>query len=145
MARPGVVLKRPVGSSEPFSEHAALPRLPNIDITKEKITTPGDNRKELPTRKIDDKAAALAFEREQKRRAAARRKEEAAEEKRLKQRAGASAKTEGAFQRAEREHESKVREIERDRIALEERSKAEGARWDNEKQKLKSALRRARD
>jgi colicin import membrane protein len=145
MARPGVVLKRPVGSNEPFSEHAALPSLPNIDSAKEKITTPRDTRKELPTRKTDDKAAALAFESEKVRREAARLKEEAAEEKRRKRRADAIAKAEGAFQRAQREHEKKVREIDQDRAALDERSKAEGARWDNEKRKLESALRRARD
>ena len=35
MARPGVVLKRPVGSNQLFSEHAELPRLPDIDSAKE--------------------------------------------------------------------------------------------------------------
>jgi colicin import membrane protein len=145
MARPGVVLKRPVGSNEPFSEHAALPRLPNIDSAKESPTTPRYNRKEPPTRKTEDKTAALAFEREQKRREAARRKEEAAQEKRRKQRADRIAVAEGAFQRAEREHERKVKEIEQDRVALDERAKKEGARWEKQKRKLESTLRRARD
>ena len=95
--------------------------------------------------KTDDKAAALAFEKERKRRGAARRKEEAAQEKRRKQRADAIAKAEGAFQHAQREHERKVKDIEQDRVALDERAKAEGARWEEQKRKLEFALRRARD
>ena len=84
------------GINEPFSEHAALPRLPNIDSAKES-PTPRYKRNELPTRKTDDKAAALAFEKERKRREAARRKEEASSRERRKQRADAIAKAEGAF------------------------------------------------
>jgi hypothetical protein len=57
MARPGVVLKRPVGSKEPFSEHAELPRLPDINSTKENRKTPQRKEKQPTTRKTDDKAA----------------------------------------------------------------------------------------
>ena len=45
MARPGVVLKRPVGSKEPFSEHAELPRLPDIDSAKENRAKPQPKEK----------------------------------------------------------------------------------------------------
>jgi colicin import membrane protein len=44
-----------------------------------------------------------------------------------------------------REHETKVEEIERERAALDRRSQAEDARWAKQKQKLETALRRARD
>jgi colicin import membrane protein len=145
MARPGVVLKRPVGSNEPFREHAKLPELPDIERDKQSRPKPQPKGKKPPTLKSDDKAAALAFEREQKRREAARRKEEVTEEKRRKQRADRIAEAEGAFQRAEREHERKVKEIEQDRVALDERAKKEGARWEKQKRKLESTLRRARD
>ena len=40
MARPGVVLKRPVGSNEPFSEDAKLPRLAEIKRGKKSRSKP---------------------------------------------------------------------------------------------------------
>jgi hypothetical protein len=135
MHRPGVVLKRPVGSNEPFSEHAELPHLPSIDRLKE--TRPKPRLKKQP--------AALVLERERKRREAARKKEEAAREKRRKQQEQAIVKAERAIELAEREHERKVKQIQKDRAALETRSEAEKARWDKQKQRLESALRRARD
>jgi hypothetical protein len=68
MGKPGVILKRPVGSDQPFSEHADLPQLRRIDRSQGCAPT---RPKERPTkRKRDDqadKAAALAFERERKR------------------------------------------------------------------------------
>ena len=144
MARPGVVLKRPVGSAAPFTEHAELPRLPNLDNVKES-PAPRSKSKQPPARKTDDRAAALAFAREQKRREAARRKEEVSREKRQKRREQAIATAKKAFEVAEREHQRKVKKIEEDRAAVDERSKAEGARWETQKRKLESALRRARD
>jgi colicin import membrane protein len=148
MARPGVVLKRPVGSKKPFSEHAELPRPPYIDSAKENREKPQPKEKKPTTRKTDDKAAkdaAIAFEREQKRREAARRKEEAGREKRRKRREQAIATAKRAFERAEQEHEKKVKQIEQERAALNKRSQAESARWEKQKQKLESALRRPRD
>jgi len=87
MAKPGVVLRRPVGSNGPFTEHANLPKDLLVDKLKERPAKP---HKEPPPRKSDTKAArsaALAFEREQKRREMKRRKEEAAREKERKRRA----------------------------------------------------------
>ena len=81
MAKPGVLLKRPVGSNGPFSENAELPQINKITETRAK-TQP--RRKEPTAYKVDDKTArdaALAFEREQKRREIIHRKEEAAREK----------------------------------------------------------------
>jgi hypothetical protein len=101
MAKPGVVLKRPVGSNGAFSEHAELPKA--TDKVKERLTKPRPKTKEAQARKFDDRAAreaALAFEREEKRRAIARHKEEAAREKRRKLREQAIAKAERALERA---------------------------------------------
>jgi colicin import membrane protein len=81
MAKPGVVLRRPVGSNGPFTEHADLPK----DLPIEKVKARPTKPQKLPTPpKIEGKAAraaALAFEREQKRREMERRKEEAARER----------------------------------------------------------------
>ena len=46
MARPGTVLKRPVGSKESFSEHAELPHLPQLDKARERPAKPRPKRKE---------------------------------------------------------------------------------------------------
>src|SRR5262249_789344 len=81
MVEPGVVLRRPVGSNSPFTEHAELPKDLLVEKLKERPAKP---HKEPPPRKPDTKAvrsAALAFEREQKRREMKRRKEEVAREK----------------------------------------------------------------
>src|SRR5512146_1525576 len=48
MAKPGVVLRRPVGSNGPFSEDAELPPDLPIDNAKETQTQPRPKRKEPP-------------------------------------------------------------------------------------------------
>ena len=148
VAKPGVVLRRPVGSDGAFSEHAELPKELPIDKVKERTAKPRATTREPPAQKVDDKAAreaALAFERERKRRDSERRKEETAREKERKRREQAIANAEAALEEATRDHETKVEEIKRDRAALDRRSQAEAARWAKQKEELESALRRARD
>ena len=144
MAKPGVVLKRPVGSNGRFSEHAKLPKdLP--EEIKERSAKPKREKNRQPE-KVDDKntrAAALAFEREHKRRETTRRKEEATRQKKLRKREEAILKAERALELATRRHATKSEEIERQRAAVEKLSEAEESRWEKEKEKLESALRRA--
>src|SRR3569832_1403311 len=75
LAKPGVVLKRPVGSDQPFGEHAELPtHLDGAD--RRRPTKARAKPKKQASRKTDDKAArkaALAYEKEQKRRDAERK------------------------------------------------------------------------
>jgi colicin import membrane protein len=144
MAKPGIVLKRPVGSIGPFTEHAELPK-DLVDKVKERPAKPRPKTKEPPARKLNDKAAreaALEFERAQKRRESARRKEEAAREKERKRREQVIAKAGRALEQAKRRHEIKVAEIDRERAALDRRLEAEEARWEKQKAKLETALRR---
>jgi colicin import membrane protein len=148
LAKPGIVLRRPVGSDGAFSERAELPRELPVEKAKERTATPRAPTREPPAQRVDDKAAreaALALERERQRRESERRKEEAAREKERKRREQAIAKAEAALEEAQREHEAKVEEIERDRAAVERRSQAEDARWAKQKEELETALRRARD
>jgi colicin import membrane protein len=148
MAKPGVVLRRPVGSKGAFSEHAALPKDLTTDKVRERRTKSQPKTEELPARKFGEKAAreaALAFEREHRRRDIARRKEEAARKKERKRRQQAIAKAERALEQAKQEHETKAKKIEYERAAFDRRSQAEDARWDKQKEKLEIALRRARD
>jgi hypothetical protein len=145
-AKPGVVLRRPVGSDGAFSEHAKLPKV--LPIDKERPAKPRAKSKEPPAQKVDDNAAreaALALKREQKRRDSERRKEETAREKERRRREQAIAKAEAALEEAKRDHETKLEEIESDRAALDRRSQGEDARWEKQKEKRETALRRARD
>lgn len=143
MAKPGVVLKRPVGSNDRFSEHAKLPKgLP--EEIKRPSAKPKGEKKRQPEKAHDKntRAAALAFEREHKRRETTRRKEEATRQKKLQQREEAILKAERALELATRRHATKSEEIERQRAAVEKLSQAEESRWEKEKEKLESALRR---
>src|SRR2546423_12394051 len=146
MRKPGVILKRPVGSNGPFKEHADLPTHLSRDEVKGRPAKPRAKPKQ-PARKIDDKAArkaALAFEKEQTRRESERRKEEAAQAKQRERREKAVAKAEAAIQDAKRDHDKRASTIEAERTALEKRSRAEDARWEKQRQKLEISLRRAR-
>ena len=83
MKKPGVVLRRPVGSDGSFSEHAELP----TDLgggrssTKAERKSKGPMAKKPSSRPVDkaaERKAALAYEREERRRESERAREEAA-------------------------------------------------------------------
>ena len=158
MAKPGIVLRRPVGSDGPFSESAELP----TDLGEEearpqrrserKPKTKSAKRSAIsttkPSRKIDDQAArkaAAAFEKEERRREAERRKEEAARARERARRDKAVATAQAALDKARREHEARSEEIEAERAALDARAEAEQDRWDKQRMRLERALSRARE
>jgi len=144
MAKPGTVLRRPVGSNKPFKENAALPA--NLADERDNKSARRERKKQSP-RKIDQKAAreaALAYEREERKQEAARRKEEAAREKTRKCREQAVAKAQAALDRAEQEHTRNVDAIENQRAKIEAGAQSEDARWHKQKGKLEKALHRAR-
>jgi type IV secretory pathway VirB10-like protein len=149
MAAPGIVLRRPVGSSGPFKEHAELP----TDLAGDDISKKAGSRSVRPKPKMHPKPAkdqaaerkaALAFEVEQKRRERERAKEEAAQRQERERRQKAVDKAQSALDAARRKHETVASDIQAQLDALEERSQAEGARWEKEKARLEAALRRAR-
>jgi colicin import membrane protein len=147
MSRPGVILRRPVGSDGPFREHADLPQLTGDELAG-RPTKSRSKSKRQPPRKIDDKAArgaALEFEKTQRQRESERRKEEAARAKESERREKAIAKAQAEFEKAKREHDSRTRVIEAERAELEQRAQREQDRWEKLEEKLKAALRRARD
>jgi colicin import membrane protein len=77
MAKPGVVLRRPVGSQGLFREHAELPRHLVDEEPRRRSTKAGAKPMKRRPRPTDDKAAraaALAFEKEEQRRESERRK-----------------------------------------------------------------------
>ena len=152
MDHPGVVLRRPVGSTGAFSEHAQLPTdLPANNVkggkAKHAPAKRSAKRPEPPTKAVDDKTAreaARAFEKEQKRRDSERRREEADRQRERERRERAIAAAEAALEQARQDHEAKLEDIEKDRAALDKRSQAEDARWRKKKEELESELRKAR-
>jgi colicin import membrane protein len=144
MSRPGVILRRPAGSSGRFAEHSDLPTSDEARGGREK-RRPQAKKRSPP--KISEKAArkaALDFEREQKRHEAKRRAELAAEAKKRERREKAVAKAQATFDEAERDHDTRAAAIEADRAVVEKRAEDEEARWKKQTEKLAAALRRAR-
>ena len=149
MAKPGVVLRRPVGSDGSFGEHAELPtdlgdgERPAKAVRKSK----GYKAKKPSSRPVDkaaERKAALAFEKEQKRRERERASEEVARQKERERRQEAVDKAQAALETAEREHAKRAAAIQLEVDALEKKSQAEDARWDKERGRLEAALRHAR-
>ena len=131
MAAPGIVLKRPVGSSGTFKENAELPTdLAGDDSSKKsgRKSQSRKPRKHLKRGKAADQKAALAFEKEKER---ARRQH-------------AVDKAQSALDAARQKHEEKAAGIQAELEALEEKSRAEQARWEKERERLVTALRRVR-
>jgi hypothetical protein len=148
MAAPGVVLRRPVGSSGPFKEHAELPTDLAGDRSKKAGRKSAGRQPQKPSKRSHDEAAdrkaALAFEKEQERRERERAKEEAARQKERERRQHAVDKAQGAFDAARRKHENIAADIQQQLEALEEKARAEEARWRKEKVRLEAPLQRAR-
>jgi hypothetical protein len=149
MAAPGVVLKRPVGSSGPFKEHAELPTdLAGGDASKKADRKSTSRKHQRHPKQTNDKAAdrkaALAFEKEQKRRERERAKEEAAQRKERERRQKAIKAKERSLDTARRKHEKNATDIQAQIELLEKRAQAEEARWEKERSRLDVALRRAR-
>ena len=82
----------------------------------------------------------MEYEREQRRRESERRKEEGERDRRKQ----VIAKAKAAIEEAKRDHEQIVREIQRQRAALDKCSQLEEARWEKQKEKLDRTLNRAR-
>jgi colicin import membrane protein len=147
MEKPGIILRRPVGSNEPFSEHSGLPTIESLGRPSQKSKAPSKKTdkasKPLKTGDEESRKAAIAFERERERREKQRQKEEAkaAEARALRQ--AAISRAEAELETAEQEHEAILAEIEKDRAAIEGRAEAEETRWNKITDRLQAALRKA--
>jgi hypothetical protein len=148
LAKPGVVLRRPVGTDRPFSEHAELPtNLGGGRSAKAARKSKGPKAKQPSSRPADEAAvrkAAFDYERERRSRELERAKEEAARQKERERRREAVDKAQAELDKAEQEHAKRAAAIQAGVEALEKRSQAEKARWDKEKEQLEASLRRAR-
>jgi hypothetical protein len=147
MARPGVVLMRPVGSDGPFGEHAELPKNLGQDGRKKPAHKPSAKEKTSSAQrdKAADRKAAQAYERERQRREREEAKEEAARQKERARRQEAIDNAQAALDTAEEKHTQRVAALRSQIEALEKTVQAEETNWDEEAKRLKAAVRRARD
>ena len=155
-AKPGVVLKRAVGTTGAFKEDAELPdALPNIrppartskdaarprrkeNLQKTSRETPRKTTK-------SDPAAVISFEKARRKRERERAKEAARLEKQAAERKRATGKAQAALEDAQQAHQKAMDTIEREQEKLERRSEKENARWEVQRKKLAAAVERARD
>src|ERR1700704_2049384 len=142
MAKPGVVLRRPVGSDGSFGERAELPTtLGGSGPRKATRKSKGSQAKQLASRPVDkaaERKATVSFEKEQKRRERERASEEAARQKEGERRQEAVDKAQAALEKAEQEHAKRASAIQAEVEALEKKSQTEEARWDKEKERLEA-------
>jgi colicin import membrane protein len=145
LAEPGVVLRRPVGSDQPFSAHSELPSAELLDRTRKAKQQTG--HAEPPGhRKADEKSerrASAAFEKEQQRRARERRKEEAAAARDRERRKKAMEKAEAALEDARQDHKKRAAAIDKDLAAIRRQADEEEERWRKVRERLEAALRKA--
>jgi colicin import membrane protein len=146
MAKPGVVLRRPVGSNELFREHARLPTAESLNVPPPGGKAPPKKAAVREIQKVDEsvqRRAAAAFEKEQQRREKQRQKEKDAAAKAHARRKAAMEMAELALQDAKREHEAHAAAIEKDLVAVQTRARAEEDRWEKSKERLETAVRKA--
>ncbi|MET4091034.1 cell envelope biogenesis protein TolA [Bradyrhizobium sp. S3.5.5] len=145
MAKPGVVLKRPVGTDGPFLERAQLPTdIGRARAPSKKADKTGRKETRLPTEPVTDRKLAAAYVREEERRRRALEEEETARQKARERQQRTFEEAQGALDAARQQHDEKARGIRTEIEKLEERLRAEDARWDKEKSRLDDLLLRAR-
>jgi hypothetical protein len=147
MAKPGVVLKRPVGSDGPFGEHAELPKNLGRDGPKKPAHKPSAKARKSAAQpdKAADRKATQAYERERQRREREQAKEEAARLRERARRQEAIDEAQAALDTADEKYSQRVAALRAQIEAIEEKVQAEDTNWDEEAKRLKAALRRARD
>ncbi|HEY0104847.1 MAG TPA: cell envelope biogenesis protein TolA [Rhizomicrobium sp.] len=157
MARPGVVLRRPVGTNAPFAENSGLPQ--SLPAGKDKELprgAPKAKRAEPHKPKVAAKVlsvaearaakqAAAAFEKARQHREREERNQDAARKKHRERRETALRAAEAGLEDAQARHDQAAKDIAAEREKLEQRAEREAARWEKEKRKLSAALRAAGD
>lgn len=159
LAKPGVVLRRPVGSDGVFSEKAALPkapegaRKPSLRVVQGgAVAKPDRNATEKARREAAAatamKEAAAAAEREKQRNEEARPKDEerrrleAEQERARKQRERMIARANAELEEAKSRHDDKMASIASRRAVLDKEEAAENERWELARRKHREALSR---
>jgi colicin import membrane protein len=143
VARPGIVLRRPVGTAGAFRETSGLPKaLVGAEAGKTPESRPARPAKAAKTHDAPARKAAEGFDRERRKREEARRHEEAAEAKKRERRSTRIAKAQAAIDAAEAEHDERTAAFEAERENIQKRADAEERRWETRREQLREALHR---
>lgn len=148
MTKPGIVLRRPVGSSSAFKEHAELPSAASLDARPRKEKAKAKKAASEKPSKRDEKSereAAAKYAKEERQREKQRAKEEAKAAKAREKRNAAVEKAQTALLEAEAEHEEKADALAKDMEAVQRRVEAEEERWRTHKGRLEADLQKAKD
>ncbi|RYG64353.1 cell envelope biogenesis protein TolA [bacterium] len=142
--KPGIVLRRPVGSDNPFSESVELPD----DLAPEERSTRNKVQRALKPKAGNDDAAArraaAAYEKQRQKEDTKRKRSEEAEAKARERREAAIASFQSKLDNAEREHDVAMADLETERSEIEKRIEAEENRWSEQREKLEAALQKAK-
>ena len=141
MAKPGVVLKRPVGSTGAFGEHAALPKFSTNETSRTVTPIKSKTSARMPINDATARKAAVHFDMEKKRREVERRRDEAANAKENERRQRAVAKALSNLEDFRRKHEDRAKALETERAAIDEQLDAGEKRWMTQRRKLEEAYR----
>lgn len=150
-AKPGVVLRRAVGSKGRFSENAELPK--ELPVVRTKLRNQRAPKAAKPPAKAPradhhdrsaGRTARRTSEAEQARRETDRQEREAARRRGDEARKRAVTAAEEALREGRRRHDSRTAEINEQRVALDQSLADEESRWREKQRELKNALRAAR-
>jgi hypothetical protein len=151
-AKPGAVLRRPVGTHEPFQENAELPKgfaIPNIGKADRQAKRPA--RAAPPPKKpphVDEnqsRAAVISFQKEKAKRDRQRAREEADAKRARAKRERATRKAKAALEAAESRHQEELRKLEHKRDLLEREIEQAREGWEKRRDRMQAALDRARE
>ncbi len=158
MGKPGVVLRRPVGSDADYTEKAKLPKVPVEDAAPAPRSEPKSGKKPAePSPDATEKAAAKEAKKQaqerQKKEADRERaeqqerreqaKQEARREKARQERERLTAAADAAFEKAKARHDQAIEDLSRRRKELEQSEADEKSRWEAEERRHKDALDRS--
>ena len=166
MAKPGVVLRRGVGSRGSFKEKPDLPDVSAWEKPDNKPAAPKALAPKLPAPKSPaperaassppkppkpsaadltaERKVARLYEAAQKKREREAARAEATERRARERRERVIENAEAALQEARATHDERVGAIEKERDNLERRAQEEDERWENEKRQLEARVRNAR-
>jgi colicin import membrane protein len=152
MSKPGQVLQRGVGTSGAFKQDAELPDLAALDkaVRQQPAQKPTAQSKSTSrkTKSVDSRVAreaARRFDLEQQRREREGARVLALEKKNRDRRDRAINKAALALEAGRARHTDRLADIEKERQKWERDSGDEDRRWEQEKQRLETALQRARN
>lgn len=152
LEKPGVVLRRAVGTDRPYQEHAAPPDAHAALTAKPKPAAKKPVRKKRAAKApgVSHQAAILSFEQARAKREALRRqedaaraKQEAAQARKDEKRHRQQAKAKEVLEQAQKHHAQTVQRLEKQRQAIDGQLEAEMGRWHREEKRLAGKIAEA--